>query len=131
MVAARDLATSATRSVILALPESAVTAATAGRLRRKGWRVYCAATCDALRRLTCRITPEVVVLPADGSDESGWLTCAKLLREIPRLRMIVVGEPTADGADYARFIGIEALVPDDIPAYELADYVEGSALQTT
>jgi DNA-binding response OmpR family regulator len=130
MLVPRDLAARATRSVILALPNSAVTAATADQLRRKGWRVYCAETCDALRRLTCRLTPEVVVLPADGSDESGWLTCAKLLRENAGLRMIVVGEATAEGNEYARFIGIEALVPGDATADELADQVEGVALQS-
>ncbi len=128
MAAARDLAT---HSAILGLPASALIAATAARLRRKGWRVYFAATCDAVRRLTCRVTPEVIVLPADGSDESGWLTCAKLLREIPQLRMIVVGDATADRTEYARFIGIEALVPGDATADELADHIEGAALQTT
>src|SRR5437016_5408891 len=117
MMAARDLVG---RSVVLALPESAVAAETAGRLRQSGWRVHRVADCESLRGLTCRMTPEVVVLPADGSDESGWLTCAKLLRAIPGLRVIVIGEQTVHGAQLARFIGAEALIPADTSAADLA-----------
>jgi DNA-binding response OmpR family regulator len=108
--------------VVLALPESAQIA---DRLRRSGWRVYRVADCDALRRLTCHMTPDVVVLPADGADESGWLTCAKLMRAIPRLRVIVVGEPTAEAADLARFVGAEA-VSSDVTMDELADHIDAA-----
>jgi DNA-binding response OmpR family regulator len=123
MKAARNLTE---RSVVLALPESAVTTEAANRLRESGWRVHRASGCDSLRRLACRKSPEVVVLPADGFDESGWLTCAKLLRAAPRLRVIVVGEPTAEASDMARFTGVEALVPADISAADLVDRVEGA-----
>ncbi|HEX4590641.1 MAG TPA: hypothetical protein VH120_11965 [Gemmataceae bacterium] len=123
MRAARNLTE---RSVVLALPESAVTSEAAERLRESGWRVHRASSCDAVRRMTCRKSPEVVVLPADGFDESGWLTCAKLLRASPRLRVIMVGEPTAEAAEMARFTGVEALVPADVTATELVDRVEGA-----
>jgi DNA-binding response OmpR family regulator len=129
MLTGRDLAGRATRAVILALPESALLTATSDRLRRVGWRVFQAGTCDDVRELADRIGPEVVVLPADGSDESGWLTCAKLLEAVPQLRVIVVGKPTADGNEFARFIGA-TLVPGDATAEELADHVEGAALQS-
>jgi hypothetical protein len=126
MLAARDRTSLATRGVLLALPDGALTMATADRLRRSGWRVYHTVTCDALRRLTCRIMPDVVVLPADGPDESGWLTCAKLLRAEPRLRVIVVGGPTPDGPELARFLGVEGPVPADVSAEELAELIEGA-----
>ena len=88
--------------------------------------VYPVKQLDALSRLTCRMMPDVVVLPADGAD-SGWLTRAKLLRAIPRLRVIVVGELTADTADLARFVGAEAVATVD----DLADRIEGGiAVQT-
>jgi DNA-binding response OmpR family regulator len=127
MLAARDLAGWATRTVVLAMPHSAFTDAAADRLRRAGWRVYRATDCGGLRRLAWRALPEVVVLPADGFDESGWLTCAKLLRASPRLRVILVG-PAGEQA-YARFVGAEALLPADATADDLADCVEGSLLQ--
>lgn len=128
MLAARDLASRTTRSVVLALPESALAHEAADRLRRAGWRVDRAADCAELRRIAWRAVPEVVVLPADGFDESGWLTCAKLLRASPRLRVILVGAP--DGQAYARFVGAEVLVPADATAEELADCVEGTVTQT-
>jgi hypothetical protein len=128
MLAARDLKSRATRSAVLALPESPLANATADRLRRAGWRVYRATDCAGLRRLAWRVIPEVVVLPADGFDESGWLTCAKLLRASPRLRVILVGEP--GGRAYARFVGAEALVSADATAEELAECVDGSVTQT-
>ena len=111
MVATRDHSDRATHSVVLALPNSAVQNAAADRLQRAGWRVYRAATIASLRRLACRLAPEVIVMSVDGSDESGWLTCAKLLRGAPRMRVIVVGETTAKERALARFIGAEALLP--------------------
>jgi DNA-binding response OmpR family regulator len=123
MVAARE---KTNRSVVLALPESAVTAEAAERLRRFGWQVHRVADCDALRELTCHTTPDVVVLSADGADESGWLTCAKLMRAMPRLRVLVVGEPTGEATRLARFLGVEAPVPADVGAAELADRVQGA-----
>ena len=128
MLAARDLANRASRSVVLALPDSPLAAETADRLRRSGWRVYRATDCTGLRRLAWRALPEVVVLPAEGFDESGWLTCAKLLRASPRLRVILVG--ARDGRDYALFVGAESLVPGDGTAEELAGCVESAVVQT-
>jgi DNA-binding response OmpR family regulator len=126
MVAARE---NLNRNVVLALPESAVTAEAADRLRTLGWRVHRVADCDALRAFTCHTAPNVVVVPADGPDESGWLTCAKLMRAIPQLRVLVVGEPTGEATRLARFIGAEAPVPANVGAAELADRVSGAAIQ--
>ena len=129
MLAARDLANRATRSAVLALPDSPLARDTADRLRRSGWRVYRATACAGLRRLAWQVMPEVVVLQADGFDESGWLTCVKLLRASPRLRVILVGSP--EGQSYARFVGAETLVPADATAEELVDCVNGAVVQTS
>ncbi len=120
MAAVRDRAGRATRGVVLALPAAA--AAVSDRLHRAGWPVFRAGTCAAVRRLVRRVRPEVVVLPADGFAESGWLTCAKLRCDDPRLRVILVGD-AAGGAEYARFVGAEALVPSDVTADELVDRI--------
>jgi DNA-binding response OmpR family regulator len=122
MKAVQDLAGRATRSVVLALPDMT---GVADRLRRTGWRVYPLSDANALRRLTCRMTPDVVVLPAAGSDESGWLTCAKLLRANPRLRVIVVGEQSPETAQMARFVGAE-MISSTATADELAELIDSS-----
>src|SRR4029079_2821687 len=98
------------------------------RLRRSGWRVYRATDCAGLRHLAWRAMPEIVVLPAEGVDESGWLTCVKLLRSSPRLRGILVG-PAGEQA-YAQFVGAEALLPADVTAADLADCIEAAVVQT-
>src|SRR3954469_14053416 len=128
MLAARDFAGRATRTVILGLPHSTFADDAADRLRRSGWRVYRATDCAGSRRLAWQAVPEVVVLPADGFDESGWLTCAKLLRASPRLRVILVG-PAGEQA-YARFVGAEALLPASATGEDLTDCVEGSVVET-
>jgi hypothetical protein len=128
MFMTNDLDHRVPRVTILALPESPFLTATIDRLRRAGWRVYRASTIDAARGLAKRLNPEVVVLRADGADESGWLTCAKLLEAMPGLRVIVVGKPTSDDTEFARFIGA-TLVPGDATSEELADHFEGAALQ--
>jgi DNA-binding response OmpR family regulator len=114
--------------VVLALPHSPFADEAAGRLRRSGWRVYRATDCAGLRHLAWRAMPEVVVLPAEGFDESGWLTCVKLLRSSPRLRVILVG-PAGEQA-YAQFVGAEALLPADVTADDLADCIEAAVVQT-
>jgi len=124
MLATHDQTELATRTVVLALPDAALAAETAELLGEAGWRVARVAGCAELRRLCCRRMPDAVVLPADGPDESGWLTCAKLLRAAPRLRVVLVGEPTAVNRRLARFIGATAVVPADVSAAELADRME-------
>jgi DNA-binding response OmpR family regulator len=126
MVAARNNMKCTGRSVVLALSDSALTTAVIERLERRGWRVYRAASCAEARKMTCRYLPEAVVLPADGPDESGWLTCAKLLRAQPRLRVVLVGEPSADGQRFSHFVGAAALVPPGVGAAELVARVEGA-----
>ena len=97
------------RGVVLAIPEPTLAAATAERLRTLGWQVWRATSPRDARRLAWRHFPEAVVLPADGSDESGWLTCAKLLRAQPRLRVLLVGERTPQADRLARFVGAVGL----------------------
>jgi DNA-binding response OmpR family regulator len=111
--------------VILALPESALLEATIDHLRRAGWRTFRARNCDHVHSLAAEVEPEVVVLPADGADESGWLTCVKLLETMPGLRVIVVGSSAADGVEFARFVGA-TLMPCDATAEELADHIDGA-----
>jgi DNA-binding response OmpR family regulator len=129
MLAAREFAERPAPGVVLALPESPLAAATAEALRRDGWRVYRAATGEDARRLTGRCRLDAAVLSADNRGESGWLTCAKLLRAQPWLRVILVGERSPDGLRFAQFVGAEELVPPSAGAAGLAARVAGAVLQ--
>jgi DNA-binding NarL/FixJ family response regulator len=110
-------------AVVLALPDSTRTDAVAERLTARGWRVLWAATATEARRLACRHRADAVVLPVDGPDESGWLTCAKIRCARPRIRVLLVGERTPAALRFARFVGAAALVPADAGAARLAESV--------
>ncbi len=115
------------RTIVLAIPDLPLAAEAAERLGRDGWQVWRAASGSEARRLACRNFPDAVVLPADGPDESGWLTCAKLRRAQPQLRVLLVGDCTDDGQRFAQFVGAADLVPPTVSPDELSTLVDGTA----
>jgi DNA-binding response OmpR family regulator len=97
--------------LVLAYVDSAHAALTCRQLRREGWEVHLTSRGTEARRLARELEPEVVVLDTDLHDESGWLTCAKLLQERPGQRVVLVtAEATPDGERFADHIGALALV---------------------
>jgi DNA-binding response OmpR family regulator len=86
-------------------------AAAARELRRRGWDVYPARTGPEARRLARMLEADLVVLDTLLPEESGWLTCEKLTREVPGVRVILVDPaPDAQRAELAEFVGAAALV---------------------
>jgi hypothetical protein len=86
--------------------------ASAERLfRQHGWAVLAAETGPQARRLARAVSAALVVLEADLPAESGWLTCAKLVQEVPGSKVVLVGRDR-DGyrEDLAAFVGASALV---------------------
>ena len=79
--------------------------------RRHGWDVYTAQHGPQVRRLARMLQAQLVVLQADLPEESGWLTCDKLTRESPTIRVVLVAaDPTLDQADFASFVGAASLI---------------------
>jgi DNA-binding response OmpR family regulator len=79
--------------------------------RRLGWDVYLAQTGPEARRLSRMLEADLVVLDVDLHDESGFLTCAKLLHERPRIAVVLVGaDPTEQGRQLAGFVGARVLL---------------------
>jgi len=115
MLATRDLASRATRSVVMMLPEPLCAMTLSTELRRTGWRVHSAESLCEMRKLVQRVMRTAVLLPAEGLSESGWLVCAKLLRSQPRLRVILVGELSERNERFARFVGAELIAPGQLP----------------
>jgi hypothetical protein len=59
----------------------------------------------------------------------GWLTCDKLTREQPALRVILVsGQPSAEQSRFADFVGASALVSRKASVRALAREVLGDLL---
>lgn len=82
--------------------------------RRFGWDVREARDGSAARQLAREHAPAVVVLDADAKVETGWLTCAKLVRDRTPGKVILVGRDLGPEAHrLTRFVGAAALVGQD------------------
>jgi DNA-binding response OmpR family regulator len=101
--------------LVLALADAASAAETGRRFRRSGWDVYPTPAGPDARRLCRLLEADLVVLDADLGGESGFLTCAKLTRERPACRVVLVSDDVgARASGLAHFVGAAALVrPQD------------------
>jgi ActR/RegA family two-component response regulator len=98
--------------LVLAYADSRYAAQCSRHLRRRGWRVHLTASGTAARRLARQLPTAAVVLEVDLAEESGWLTCAKLLQELPQRRVLLVSASiTAAQRRLAAAVGAEALLP--------------------
>jgi CheY-like chemotaxis protein len=77
--------------------------------RLRGWDVYPARSGPEARRLARMAEADLVVLDTFLPEESGWLTCEKLTRELPGVRVVLV-DPDPRRAELAEFVGAAALV---------------------
>jgi hypothetical protein len=83
--------------------------------RSRGWEATVAATGKDARKLAIKNGASLVVLPARGEPETGWLSCLKLVRQGKKRRVILVGELGDREAEcFARYAGATAyLTPED------------------
>jgi CheY-like chemotaxis protein len=97
--------------LVLAHADADWLAQTARALRRVGWDAYATGSGPEARRLARLLEADLVVLDTLLPGESGWLTCEKLTRETPGLRVVLVDEaPNGRAMDLAAFVGAAALV---------------------
>jgi DNA-binding response OmpR family regulator len=115
--------------LILAHANADYRAVLARALRRLGWDVYLAQNGPEARRLARMLEADVVVLHAELPDESGWLTCDKLMREQPLTRVVLVSDNLSRrNRELAEFVGASVLLH---PAEGIAPLIEeylGSAI---
>lgn len=70
-----------------------------------GLDVCSAGTTEDLHKLAIRPRTAAIVLPAETKGESGFLTCAKLRITRPKLKLVLVGDPTPRMQRFAGFVG--------------------------
>jgi DNA-binding response OmpR family regulator len=129
MVAICDKALAQDPRLVLALSAGEYATAAGRCLRRLGWDVQVALSGREARRLADEGRAEVIVLSIDQPDESGWLTCEKLMREqAARQIVLVAGQAGPFDADFAAFVGAAALVSKTDGISALIDEVRGAAL---
>jgi DNA-binding response OmpR family regulator len=97
------------------LPQSAVIER---YFQERGWKVVLAETGGDARRLVQQHGAGVALLAEEPPfEESGWLTCWKLLSEAPGTQVVVVGtSETEQGERQAEIVGAAAYVHADEPA---------------
>lgn len=80
--------------------------------RKEGWDVVMAANGEEARRLAHHKRTKAVVMPVVNGQESGLLTCAKLVRTLPRVRVVLVGPADEETERFALFAGAAAYLPE-------------------
>ncbi|MBI1918284.1 MAG: response regulator [Planctomycetes bacterium] len=103
--------------------------ALARAFRRLGWDVYHARSGAEARRLARMLEPELLVMATDLEEESGWLTCEKLTREQPRVKVFLVGDATEQrNHAFAAFVGAVRLLDGRDGVQSLVEDVCGRTL---
>jgi len=98
--------------------------------RRMGWDLYSARSGPEVRRLVRMLEADLVIMDADLPEESGWLTCDKLTREQPLVKVILVSDNlSARNQELAAFVGASALVRHGEGVAPLMEELIGPAVQ--
>jgi DNA-binding response OmpR family regulator len=97
--------------LVLAHADSRYATDTCRSFRRIGWDVYLAQTGPEARRLARMLEADMVVLDAELPEESGWLTCTKLMQERPQMQVVLVSlKSDPRQLALAEFVGARTLV---------------------
>src|SRR5579875_335606 len=97
--------------LVLAHPHADSQALLARGFRRQGWDVYLAHSGPEARRLARMLPADLVILHVDLPEESGWLTCDKLIREQPLASVVLIGDDLSPcRRNLADFVGASALI---------------------
>jgi DNA-binding response OmpR family regulator len=115
--------------LVLAHDDPVYAAGAIRAFRRLGWDAYTARTGPEARRLSRMLGAGLVVLAADLPGETGWLTCAKLVHELPMVKVVLVADtPDARQEQLAEFVGASSLVDGGGGVPALLAEVEGAIL---
>jgi DNA-binding response OmpR family regulator len=96
--------------------------------RLHGWDVYLAPSGPEARRFARDFDAQAVILDAELPAESGWLTAAKLHRELPLVKIFLTGPPpSGERRRFAAFVGATLIRPAD-GVQALVELVGGTAL---
>jgi CheY-like chemotaxis protein len=96
----------------------------ARHVRRLGWGVHLTQSGSDARRLCQAHSPQVVVLDTQLPDQSGWLTCEKLLRDDPTLKVVLVAsQAEPNGNAFADFVGPAKLIRQEDGIQAIVDEI--------
>jgi CheY-like chemotaxis protein len=115
--------------LIVAHADATYAALVARSFRRRGWDVYPARSGPETRRLARLLRPDLIVMATELEQETGWLTCEKLTRETPGVKVFLVGDANEKrNQEFARFVGAVALLDHSDSVQALVEEVCGRSL---
>ena len=81
--------------------------------QERGWRVQRASSGSEVRAIAyAHQASAAIITEYPPNDQSGWLTCWKLLGDRPMMNVVIVGDrDAAEGRRWADFVGASAYVP--------------------
>jgi len=89
--------------------------------QERGWKVQAAMSGTEARLLVRQSIEPVVLLAEETSEESGWLTCWKVLSDRPDSQVCVIGpRPAEEGARLAQLVKAAAYIPQSESAAGIA-----------
>ncbi len=89
---------------------------------RLRWEVHVTASGVEARELAAELAPSLIVLDTGLTDESGWLTCAKLKHAQPELNVVLIADHIGRrGYDFAYYVGATTIVSRRDGLRELVD----------
>ena len=93
--------------------------------QERGWKVQLAGSADEARLLIRQSDATVALLAEDAPDESGWITCWKVLSDQPATQVCVIGtKPADEGSRFADFVGAAAYISAAEPASGIAQILK-------
>ena len=111
MLAWKELASPARPCLVLAHADPLYAALIRQIFLRLRWDVHVISSGTKARELAAELAPALVVLDTGLPDESGWLTCAKLIQEQPSLSIVLVADRIGPSSQaFADYVGAAALV---------------------
>ena len=96
---------------------------------RLHWDVHVTASGVEARELAAELSPNMVILDVDLKDESGWLTCAKLMQEQPDIHVVLVADHIGPWSHkFAYYVGAATLIGRNDGLRALVDAARDVAL---
>lgn len=115
--------------LLLAYSDSAHASQCGRFFRRLGWEVRMVPCGFEARRQVYEFQPTILVVDADLPEESGWLTCAKIVLDRPQAKILVqVPFRDEESEKQVQFLGLDGLVSREEGVEGLAGAIMGQAV---
>ena len=93
--------------------------------QERGWRVLAANSGAEVRLLIRKYSETVVLLTEESAEESGWVTCWKVLSDRPKTQVCVIGPaPCGRRARLAELVKATAYIPETESAAGIAQILK-------